>query len=251
MSDSPLCRVSIIIPVLHLNRPLNKKRFFMPRQTIADTLADIEKNVRLPYEVIVVCNGQEQQLQDYIRSHAGIDKYCLNSVNVGVARSWNIGAEMAEGEIFCYLNDDVSVGPNALEQLVDLLDDPSIGEVGPAGSFWRDCCHHSFAETDAVTETDVISGFCFLVRASTFRRLGGFDVAFTPAGCEEVDFSYRVRQAGMKCVIDPRVDIKHFHHHGVSAHNVDISYFGKTIDTASLHKRNTEYFRDKWAGIFP
>ena len=246
----PLPKFSFIIPVLHLKRPLNKARFFMPRYTLPDVLRDLRKNVSLPHEVIVVCNGQDQELVDFVSSHSSIDKYCLNSVNVGVARSWNMGAEMAEGDILCYLNDDVEVGSNSIERLCSLFDDAQVSEVGPAGSYWENLRHHSFAVGEHPVEVDVVSGFCFLVRVATFRQLGGFDVEFSPAGYEEIDFSFRIRQAGLKCVVYPRVDIKHFHHHGVSSQKVDIAYLHKTVDTVALNDRNTTYFRKKWADGF-
>ena len=251
MNSRETPKISIIIPVLHWKRPLNKKRFFMPRQTIVETLTDIERNVKIEYEVIVICNGQDQELIEFIKSSPIVNKYCLNNVNVGVARSWNMGAQMAEGEFLCYLNDDVSVGSDALERLIKHFEDPEIGEVGPEGSYWKKCAHHSFYEGKLPAITDVISGFCFIVRAKIFHSLGGFDVNFSPAGCEEVDFSYRIRQSGLKCLVDPIVSIKHFHHHGVSAQKVVIKFFGNLIDTEELHKRNSAYFRSKWNGIFP
>jgi len=245
-------KISIIIPTLHLARPLNKKRFFMPRQTIEDLLGDIKKNVRAPYEVIVVCNGTDEDLRDYVSRSSVIDRYCLNSTNVGVARAWNMGAQLADGKYLCYLNDDVSVGEGALERLVARLEsNPEVGQVGPAGSYWRDCQHERFVEADGPVEADVVSGFAFMLKAETFHRLGGFDVGFTPAGCEEIDLSYRIRQAGLKCVVDQGVAIKHFHHHGVSAYRTDIRYMGHVIDTQTLHERNSSYFRKKWQGVFP
>ncbi len=246
-------KLSIIIPVLHLSRPKNVKRFFMPKQTIEETLSDIKKNVLIDHEIIVVCNGLDKELQDYIRTDKRIDRYCLNSVNVGVARAWNIGAQLAEGEVLCYLNDDVSIGRNALETLTkQLLSSNEIGEIGPAGSFWRDCQHKSFAEINSeFIEVDVVSGFCFLLRASTFHEYGGFDVAYTPAGYEEIDLSYKLRYGGLKCFINPKVDIKHYHHHGVSAQTVDIHYLGSTIRTDALHLRNKEYFKKKWGNKLP
>jgi len=84
--------LSVIIPVLHLKRPVNAKRFFMPRYTIREVLRDLHQNVTLPFEVIVICNGNDPELIEFVRTHDGIDKYCLNSVNAGVARSWNMGA---------------------------------------------------------------------------------------------------------------------------------------------------------------
>jgi len=250
MTASPP-EVSFIIPVLHLKRPLNKARFFMPRYTLPDVLRDLRENVSLPHEVIVVCNGQDQELAQFVATHPHITKYCLNSVNVGVARSWNMGAEMAEGDVFCYLNDDVSVGKQSIETLCELLLDPKVGEVGPAGSYWENLQHHSFVEGKTPVESDVVSGFCFLVRSTTFRQLGGFDIDFSPASFEETDFSFRIRQAGLKCLVHPGVDIKHFHHHGVSAHKVDIAYLNKTIDTLTLCDRNTAYFKKKWANDLP
>ncbi len=245
-------KISIIIPTLHLARPLNKKRFFMPRQTIENLLSDIEKNVRAPHEVIVVCNGTDDDLRDYVSRSPSIDRYCLNSTNVGVARAWNMGAQLADGKYLCYLNDDVSVGEGALERLVSHLElDPEVGQVGPAGSFWRDCQHERFAEGYDPVQADVVSGFAFMLRAETFHRLGGFDLGFTPAGCEEIDLSYRVRQAGLKCIVDKSVAIKHFHHHGVSSQRTDIHYMGRVIDTQTLHERNSAYFRKKWQGVFP
>lgn len=247
-----LPKISIIIPVLHLTRPLNKKRFFMPRQTIVNVLSDIKKNVKANYEVIVICNGTDDELQHFVRSSPDITRYCLNSENVGVARAWNMGAQLADGDILCYLNDDVSVGPGALETLANqLVADPLVGQIGPAGSYWRDCKHERFVETDRPTEADVVSGFCFLLRTATFHKLGGFDVNYTPAGCEEIDLSYRVRQSGLKCIVDPSADFKHFHHHGVSAQNTDIHYMGKVVDTVTLHARNSAYFREKWEHVFP
>ena len=251
MSNISNPKVSIIIPVLHWKRPLNKKRFFMPRQTIVETLADIEKNVKISYEVIVICNGEDPELIDFVKTSPVVNKYSLNSVNVGVARSWNMGAQMAEGEYLCYLNDDVSLGTNSIEVLLEHFNNPLVGEVGPEGSYWRDCAHHSFPESKEPVVTDVVSGFCFLVRSQVFHALGGFDIAYSPAGCEEIDFSYRIRQAGLQCLVDPTVNIKHFHHHSVSSQKMDIHYLSKTIGTEELHERNTAYFRKKWAGVFP
>lgn len=244
-------KVSFIIPVLHLKRPLNKARFFMPRYTLPDVLNDLRNNVSLPHEVIVICNGQDPELVQFVASHAHIDKYCINSVNVGVARSWNMGAEMAEGEILCYLNDDVALGKYSVESLCDLLEQDGVGEVGPAGSYWVNLQHHSYAEGTQPVEADVISGFCFLLRATIFRQLGGFDIEYSPAGYEEIDFSFRIRQAGLKCMVHPSVNIKHFHHHGVSAQKVNIHYLNRTIDTEALYAKNTAYFRRKWARGFP
>jgi GT2 family glycosyltransferase len=81
---------------------------------------------------------------------------------------------------------------------------------------------------------------------SVYRKFGGFDVAYTPAGLEEIDMSFAIRQGGLRCVVMPHLDIHHYHHHGVSAYHADISYLSSAIDPVSLHERNMTYFKSKW-----
>lgn len=247
MTQPNLLKVSFIIPVLHFKRPLNKKRFFMPRYTIQETLRDIAQNVRVRHEVIVVCNGTDPELIELITKHPAAHKYCLNSVNVGVARSWNMGAEMAEGEILCFVNDDVEIGPGSVEKLCEILESSSdIGQVGPMGARWKGAVHDRFVGETAIEEADAISGFMFLIKAPVYWNVGGFDIAYTPAGFEEIDMSFAIRKAGMKCLVVPGVDVKHHHHHGVSAYSSTIQYLSTNVDTETLHCRNKAYFERKW-----
>jgi GT2 family glycosyltransferase len=240
-------KVSFIIPVLYLQRPLNKKRFFMPRSTIQELLQDIESNVTLDYEVIVICNSQDEKLIEYISSNPVVTKFVLNSVNPGVARSWNMGAEMAEGEYLCYVSDDVRIGQKSIEALSETLDiEPAVGEVGPRGDLYVNGRPDRFVGTEVPEFSDVVSGFLFMVRAQAYFQVGGFDIAYSPAGCEEVDFSFALRKVGWKCKVIPGLQIVHNEYHGVSAHKTDINYFDTSIDTLSLHERNTAYFLKKW-----
>jgi GT2 family glycosyltransferase len=240
-------KISIIIPTLHLTRPLNKKRFFVPRYTLAEVLNDIHQNVKVAHEVIVVCNGQQPDLVDFVTQHPHIDRYCLNSVNVGVARSWNMGVEMAQGEALCFVNDDVQIGPDGLESLHQvLMGDESIAQVGPVGAKWKGAEHDCFVGEQQQEDADAIAGFLFMMRTEAFRKAGGFDPFYSPAGFEEIDMCFRLRALGWRCVVVPRLDLKHHHHHGVSNYRSEVSYLGKTIDTESLHLRNKDYFERKW-----
>jgi GT2 family glycosyltransferase len=245
MNDS--IDLSVIIPVRHLKRPVNVKRFFMPRYTIREVLRDLHENVKMGFETIVVCNSRERELVDYVSGTEGIDKYCLNSVNAGVARSWNMGAQLAEGRALCFLNDDVSVGLGGMEALFDVLHSaPDIGEVGPTGAAWRGAEHDHFVEADRPEPVDVIAGYCFMLRTDLYHQLGGFDVAYSPAGFEEIDMSYSIRRAGYRCMVVPGLPFHHYHHHGISAQKTTIEYLRTSIDTEVLHRRNKAYFMRKW-----
>jgi len=240
-------KVSFIIPVLFLQRPLNKKRFFMPRSTLKDILDDIQNNVTVDYEIIVVCNSIDPELVNYVSTNASITKFVVNSVNAGVPRSWNIGAEMAEGEYLCYVSDDVRIGPNAIEALCKALDtEPEVAEVGPKGDLYLNGRPDKYVGLENPEYSDVISGFLFLVRTNAYFQVGGFDIAYSPAGCEEVDFSFSLRKHGWKCKVIPNLAITHNEYHGVSAHRTEIEYLNSKIDTWALHERNTAYFLAKW-----
>lgn len=240
-------KVSFIIPVLHLKRPVNPSRFFMPRYTVKEVLNDLDRNVRLEREVIVVCNSRDLDLIELVTTHPRVDKYCLNSANVGVARAWNMGAQMAEGEALCFVNDDVAVGPGAIEKLFEVLSGESVGQVGPRGAKWSGGAHERFVGETSIEEADAISGFLFMIKDTVYRETGGFDVFYSPAGFEEIDMSFAIRKAGKSCLVVPGLDIHHHHHHGVSAYRSEIQYLSKSIDSQALHERNQAYFLKKWA----
>jgi GT2 family glycosyltransferase len=242
--------VSVIIPTLHLVRPRNPdpKNFLFPRYTLKQVLDDLQNNVALAIEVVIVCNGADPALIDLVKTHPRVDKYCLNSVNVGVSRAWNMGAMMAEGDALCFLNDDVAVGAGVIEALYRVLkSDETIGEVGPKGNTMKGADHDRFIGQTEPEDGDMISGFCFMVRSSTFHEIGGVDIAYTPAGYEDSDFSFRIRQQGLRCHVVPGLDIKHYLRHGVSAKRTNIEYLGKSIKTDALHERNKAYFMRKWS----
>src|SRR5437879_2986196 len=243
-------KVSFIIPVLHLKRPKNLSRFFVPRYTVDEVLRDIKQNVSVSHEIILVCNGDDAELREFVKTDRRTDKFCINNVNVGVARGWNMGAELAEGEALCFVNDDVEIGKGAIERLHEvLIGDPSIGQLGPRGAKWRHGAHQRFVGELEPEEADAISGFLFLIPEQLYREIGGFDVRYTPAGFEEIDMSFEIRRRGRKCLVVPNLAIHHHHHHGVSAYRTEIRYLGKSIDTETLHARNKAYFLRKWRDL--
>lgn len=247
MTSAPEPKISIIIPTLYAKRPKNLKYLFAERYTLPQVLADLERHVGHPAEVIVVCNGADAGLRDLVQNHPRVDKYVLNSVNAGVARSWNMGAMMAEGETLCFLNDDVEIGPGGLDRLYDsLTTDETAGVVGPRGAVWNGAEHDRWVGEQAPEDADSVSGFCFMVRTDVFHRVGGFDIAYSPAGFEEIDFCFAVRRLGWHCRVIPGLPITHHHRHGVSASTKAVTYFNRTIDTKALQQRNKAYFQRKW-----
>lgn len=241
--------LSIIIPANNLVKAINPRYFYKKRFCLDDTIQSIVQAINIPYEIIVIVNDiNNQELVDYVRNSKQISKYAINSSNAGVARSWNMGGDLAEGDYLCFCNDDVEfTDKTAFGQLVNILkEDNSIGEIGPAGGRWYRDASGPRTGLNTMEEADEISGFFFLIPTNVFEKTGGFDNNYTPAGCEEIDMSFKIRSLGFKCMVVPNTGIIHHGNHGVSSKRTLVRYFNHEIDTIELDKKNKAYFLKKW-----
>jgi GT2 family glycosyltransferase len=239
--------ISCIIPVLDLRRPWTLNHGLAKARSLEHLLADLNHTRRSTVEVVVVFNRQESQLPEFIGTQSRIDKYCVNSTNVGVSRAWNMGAMLAEGEYLCFVNDDVEVDESALIKMREVLTaDCTIGEVGPAGGRFVDGRGGRRVGQERMEDADEISGFLFMTKRTVFDAVGGFEIRFTPAGYEEIDFSFKVRRAGLRCCVIPGLSARHHHHNGASSTNRPIPFFSTETDRLSLHERNKRIFLEKW-----
>lgn len=241
-------KVALIIPSRQLTRAINKKKFYRQRSSLPNLLDSISTlRRRNELEVISVLNSTETELQEYCASSEQIDKIIKLDDNYGVSRAWNLGANIADSEFLSFINDDVTLGSDSIDMLISCLEnDPKIGNIGPAGSYWKNCEHSEFYEGKEMKETDVVSGYMFITPTNVFHSVGQFDVNYTPAGFEEIDYSYKIKAAGLKNVVLPECDVKHYEHHGVSAQVTKINYMKTSISTDELFNRNQAYFKSKW-----
>lgn len=244
--------VSIIIPALTRRKTESLQTLLRQRYLLEDCVADLRRHVRTPHEVIVVCNSyRDQDLVRFLTASPDIDRFCLNSVNVGVPRSWNMGADLALGEYLCFANDDVEIGPGAVEAMREALEaDETVGQVGPAGGRWFRRQSGARVGLTRIEEADEISGWLFMVKRSVFDLVGGVDVAYTPALCEEIDLSFAIRQAGYKCLVLPGLNAAHHHISGASSTKRPICAFDMQWDRERLTNRNRSYFETKWSSFW-
>ena len=176
-------------------------------------------------------------------------------VNRGVSVAWNAAAAQATGEVLCFCNDDVALGPGSLRVLHETLTSrPEAGVVSPVGAEWDMTAlrYGEWTNTDGwpagkVQPCDVVAGFLLAVRRETFDAVGGFDEAYSPCGLEEVDLSTAVRRRlGLESYAVGGVE--HAHEYGISAgrpwHRV--RYDGRSESLGSIHHRNKRHFAAKW-----
>ena len=148
------------------------------------------------------------------------------------SRKCNAGALVATGEYLCFLNDDMEIDdPGWLTELVTLLDDPTVGAVGPrllfadgtlqhAGHVYNGSPGHLLFGEDAQTldfggwgqlvgERSGVTGACLLLRAEEFAELGGFSELF-PLNFNDVDLCLKIRAAGRRILYDPFATLYHY-----------------------------------------
>ena len=223
--------VSIIIPVF------NKEKLTV------ECLASIARCMQdCLYEVILIDDGSEQRTQEILSRVKGL-KYIQNKENLGFLRSCNRAAEEARGRFFVFLNNDVQVTPHWLSALLEVFSDYSdAGVVGPKVLFpggrlqEAGALIHPDASTQLIglfddpalprysttREVDYVSGCCLMVSSAVFRKIGGFDVAFAPGYCEDVDLCIKVRNQGLRILYSPESIV--IHHLSATANALSPDY---------------------------
>jgi hypothetical protein len=235
-------RRSFVIPVLDMS-PASEYNIL----TLLNDLDAIEG------DVIVIFNGQE--VAEHLKGHPRITRYAILKHNIGVARAWNLGLEIAVTPTVFILNADLHVERSAIETLeLALLSLPNAACVGPQGSFVeyalaRDYFHFDKGAFNRPLEVDAVSGFFFAVKLQHFNeKIIRFENGFTPCYFEEWDLGLQIKRAGLKNYIVPTSDYDH-HWSGSIRALREISYYEKAETAGDILLRNRRLFLNKWRGI--
>lgn len=193
------------------------------------SLEALEEHTLVPFEVICVDNdswdGTGELLEDLV---AGVT-LIRNRRNLGFAGAANQAAERARGAYLCFLNPDCLVTPGWFRPLRDALSRRGIaaaiprfvgidGRVQEAGSVvdrqgWTEAVGRGAAAQDPAylfpRVVDYGSAACLVIRREAFLEVRGFDPVYFPAYCEDVDLAFRLADAGMRTVYEPRASVIH------------------------------------------
>lgn len=205
-------------------------------------------------ELVVALNGIDAARASVPPAAVVVDL----ETNRGVSVGWNRAAAAARGRILVFANDDLVLGPQALERLASALDDhPDAGIVGPVGTLWdvAEGRHVAYLpDVDlpdgSVRPCDVVSGFLMATPAEAFRRIGGFDEALTPCSYEEVDYCTAVRlDLGMQCYAVEGVVFEHEFAISAARPWQRVRFDGRSESLRSIARRNRRHFMAKWAHV--
>ncbi|KAB8179311.1 glycosyltransferase [Lysobacter maris] len=235
--------VSIVIPVF------NQARF-----TLACLDSLISHRTRYSFEVLIGDDGSSDATGAAFAIEMPGVTVVRHADNLGFVRNCNATATHARGRFIVFLNNDTLVLPNWLDELIDcLLADAAIGLVGskliyPDGRMqecgaivWNDGSAWNFGRFDDprrpeycyLRDTDYVSGASIALRRDLWQRLGGFDELFAPAYAEDADLAFRVRDQGLRTVVQPLSQIIHFE--GVTS-GTDTSQGAKAYQVENLKK---------------
>lgn len=154
-----------------------------------------------------------------------------NSKNRGFASNVNSGAFASHAEFLMFLNSDVIPKGGFLAPLLeDFKKDSNLFGVGcmeeskevnstvlrgrGTARWKRGMVVHQRGDVGK-SDTFWVSGGSSMVRASIFKKIGGFDPLYNPFYWEDIDLSYKAQKAGYNILFDKRSVVIHEHDKGV------------------------------------
>lgn len=198
------------------------------------------------FEIINVDNSSTDDSPTQIRQYFPDAKVIVNPKNVGFAAACNLASKEATGEYLLFLNPDVIVDENAVEQLVNALKSRKdagvvVGRMRfPDGSFQATCRNfpmidnmlhsrgsvlskfirngtaYTLPDYDVITPIPAAAGTMMMLRNDLFHSVGGFDQRFF-VFLEDVDLCLRLALRGHKNYFVPSAGAVHLWGRGSSA----------------------------------
>lgn len=125
--------------------------------------------------------------------------------NLGSAQGHNRLAASCDLDFLLIQNPDIVVSPRVFEGLLTPFRSPGIGMTEAK----QLPIEHPKDYDRNTGETEWATTACAIIPVKLFNRLGGFDADFFFLYCDDVDFSWRVREAGFKILFLPSVAVFH------------------------------------------
>jgi GT2 family glycosyltransferase len=157
----------------------------------------------------------------------------------GWAAARNAGLRRSLARVVLAVDGSVEPTADALTPLCHALEDPDVGVCGPFGLVTDDL--REFDEAPGAGACDAIEGYLMAFRREVLSKVGGFDEKFKWYRTADIEWSFRVKDAGYQCAVVPVPVAKHEHRAWAAATDEQ---------RASWSKRNfyrfLDRYRDRW-----
>ncbi len=200
-------------------------------------LSSIAEQTVRPGQVVVVVDHNSALYQRLVTQYPDLE-VIPNKFERGLSGARNTGIDHAKGDVVVFLDDDAYADPCWLQSLLACYDDESVLGAGglvlpdwssadrpgwlPEEFLWVvGCSYQGLPETKAEVRNPVGANMSF--RRTAFDRAGYFNSSVgrnakvtRPIGCEETEFSIRLRQIWPdgRIMYEPRAVV--YHHVGDS-----------------------------------
>ena len=215
------------------------------KEFLEQSINSIQKSCKdVQYEIVVVDNASTDGSVGFIRSAFPDIKLITNTDNKGFAAANNQAIKLAQGNFILLINPDTIVQEDTFSVIINFFKDhPDCGMVGckimnPDGSLQL-ACRRSFPtpwiaftkisglskvfpksklfgrynltylDPDEIYEVEAISGSFMFFRRDVIHDVGYLDESFFMYG-EDLDWCFRIREAGWKIFYVPETKIIHF-----------------------------------------
>lgn len=222
-------KISIIIP--------SKDNYDILKQCL-DSIDEVSEYRN--YEIIVVDNGSNAENQNryrqLIEGYHGTYHYAPMEFNF--SRMCNIGASLAKGNLFLFLNDDIkitepkwldimagqaiqkhtgAVGCKLLYPNTNLIQHAGVVNyaIGPGHAFHKfdDSLNLYWGRNMLDYNYSVVTGACLMVDAKKYREIKGFEETL-PVAYNDVDLCFKLVEHGYFNVL--RNDVTLYHYESIS-----------------------------------
>ncbi|NLR94587.1 glycosyltransferase [Flammeovirga agarivorans] len=157
------------------------------------------------YEVFIVCDGCIDNTVALLDENYGqLNNWTILSINQsGPAKARNTGAQLANGKILAFTDDDCIADPNWLKAISEAFDSDE-NLIGIEGLTFTD----NKNVTPLTHQIENLNGNPALPTCnaaylkSTFEELQGFDESFPYAHNEDADFAWRLKEKGKVIFLD-------------------------------------------------
>lgn len=171
------------------------------------------------WEIIIVDNNSQDGSKQKIKNEFPFVKWIENEQNEGFGRANNIGASETKGEFLLFMNSDMLIPENTIENCLQYIrTNPKIGVLGPKllnedGSLQKSAYHFIGDHQEILQENllldkllkfktppiKAVMGSFMIIPKDVFRKVNGFDPDFFMY-CEELDLCSRIAKIGYKIV---------------------------------------------------